>query len=87
MYVFNASGITRAKGKRIVSITSYRRRLFHDRINLAGGCKGLLDGLVRAGGLVDDSIKWLDDHYYQYTTADSPAGKGTPCTVIEVSDA
>jgi hypothetical protein len=55
-------------GKRKVVITGYRKRLC-DRQNFARGCKPVLDGLVDAGVLVDDSEKWLDDVYVQRHTS------------------
>jgi hypothetical protein len=87
MYVFQAAGIPKATGKRNVVITSYRKRRFDDHANLVGGCKGLIDGLVRAGALVDDSIKWMTAEYHQDLTHAGPAGTGKACTVVEVSDA
>lgn len=36
-----------------------------DRANMIGGMKPVLDAMVRAGLLVDDSPKWLDDRYEQ----------------------
>lgn len=73
--------------KQHVTITSYRRQPFHDEANLIGGCKGVVDGLVRAGLLVDDSTTWASFTYRQDTAAISPLGKGVPCTVIEIEDA
>lgn len=37
-----------------------RADYFLDRTNLAGGCKGLEDSLVRLGFLVDDNETWED---------------------------
>lgn len=73
--------------KQHVTITSYRRQRFHDEANLIGGCKGLVDGLVRAGLLVDDSTTWATFTYRQQTLAHSPLGYLQPCTVIEITPA
>jgi hypothetical protein len=61
--------------KRKVVITGYRKRLC-DRQNFARGCKPVLDGLVDAGVLVDDSEKWLDDEYKQVQAGYLLNGKG-----------
>ena len=37
-----------------------------DKGNFIGGCKSLLDALVREGLIFDDSPKWLDDNYEQH---------------------
>lgn len=75
-------------GKKLhVTITSYRRQRFHDEANLIGGCKGLVDGLVRAGVLVDDSTTWATFTYRQETLAHSPLRYLLPCTVVEIEDA
>ncbi len=50
--------------KMYVSIVSYRTRLL-DYGNLVGGCKALLDGMVRLGHLKDDAPKWLECLYRQ----------------------
>jgi hypothetical protein len=50
--------------KRKVTITRHSAGTL-DKGNLIGGCKPLLDALVRLGLLVDDSPEWLDDHYRQ----------------------
>lgn len=86
-YLFYVLGVKEATGPRRVSITSYRRQRFHDDANLVGGCKGLIDGLVRAGLLVDDSRQWATFTYAQDLASASPLGKGVPCTLIEIEDA
>ena len=56
-----------AKTKRRVLITrlySGRGRK-RDHGNIVGGCKPLLDALTLEGLLVDDSEKFVEDHYYQ----------------------
>lgn len=73
-----------AKGKRRVRIVSYRIQRFRDHANLVGGCKGLIDGLVRAGLLVDDSIPLMEATYEQDVASASP--ERTACTLIEIED-
>ena len=72
-------------GKRTVRITSYRARRITDHANLVGGCKGLIDGLVRAGLLVDDSDQWIAAEYRQAlrSAPDNPH-PGKSCTVVEI---
>lgn len=77
----------KATTKQHVTITSFRRQRFHDEANLIGGCKGPIDGLVRAGLLVDDSTTWATFTYRQQTLAHSPLGYLQPCTVIEITPA
>lgn len=84
---FTAQGLAKATGRRRVTITSFRRQRFHDEANLIGGCKGLIDGLVRAELLVDDSTSWATFAYAQALASASPLGRGIPCTVIEIEDA
>ena len=36
-----------------------------DHANLVGGCKGLVDALVRQGFLTDDRVEYLSDTYEQ----------------------
>lgn len=71
--------------KRTVRITSYRARLLTDHANLVGGCKGLIDGLVRAGLLVDDADAWMSAVYFQELRSHpcNPIPK-TACTVVEI---
>ena len=72
-------------GKRAVRITSYRARLLTDHANLVGGCKGLIDGLVRAGLLVDDADAWMSATYFQELRSNpcNPIPK-TACAVVEI---
>lgn len=44
------------------------RKLDHD--NFVGGCKYLLDALVKAGVLADDSPQWVTVDYRQYIEKD-----------------
>lgn len=75
-------------GKRAVRITSYRGRLLTDHANLVGGCKGLIDGLVRSGLLVDDSDEWMSATYFQELRShpENPT-PGKSCTVVEITEA
>jgi hypothetical protein len=59
-----------------------RKRPF-DRGNLAGGMKPLLDELVSAGWLVDDSPKFCQDHYAQEK---SPSGSDYILVTLEDID-
>lgn len=45
-----------------------------DKGNLIGGCKSLLDALVKGGLFVDDSPRWIDDHYDQKTCSRAQIG-------------
>ncbi len=61
----HAAAVPRAKGQRLVRIHAYRKRLCRDDANLVGGCKGLVDALVTARLLVDDSKPWAKFTYCQ----------------------
>lgn len=52
-----------------------------DHGNLVGGCKPVVDALVREGLLQDDSPKWVDDHYAQTKPA-----KGAGSTLVTLSE-
>lgn len=59
--------ITRAQAKRrvrLVRMYTGRQRPF-DVDNLIGGCKQVVDGMVRAGLLRDDSKQWAEIEYDQ----------------------
>lgn len=56
--------------KRTVRIVRYGLRTL-DRGNLIGGCKALVDALVKEKVIVDDSPKWVDDLYAQKTVPKS----------------
>lgn len=58
------SNIPPAKKRRELYVIQYRRRPL-DKDNLYGSVKPLVDGLKKAGLLVDDSEKWLDLHSLQ----------------------
>ncbi len=77
---------SRAETKRQLYIIAYRRRLIADYANLVGGCKGLIDGLVAAGLLVDDSTAWVSVLYAQHLASRSPLGRGKVCAVIEIEN-
>lgn len=72
-----------ATGKMAVHIHAYRRQRTRDEANLIGGCKGLIDGLVRAGLLVDDSRQWATFTYAEDVASKSPTRK--PCTRIQIT--
>jgi hypothetical protein len=40
-------------------------RMLYDFGNLVGGLKPIVDAMVDVGLLVDDSPRWLNDHYHQ----------------------
>lgn len=54
--------------KRKVTITSYRKRDY-DHDNFVGGCKPVIDALVKVGWLWDDAPKWVDVEYIQARVA------------------
>ena len=83
--------VPKATGKRWLKIISYRRRKMTDDANLRGGCKGLVDALVRADLLVDDRDSLATILYEQHTLAWMPpelelryAKRG--CTTIQIED-
>lgn len=59
-------------------ITSIRSRLL-DKDNLWGGCKQLIDSMVRLGIIKDDSENWLDLEIRQIKVQSRNAGQ----TVLE----
>jgi hypothetical protein len=84
-YSQRPGGLDKAIGKRSVAIISYRKQRCRDEANLIGGCKGMIDGLVRSGLLVDDSIKLATFTYAQDVASKSPTKK--PCTRIVITEA
>ena len=74
--------------RRRVRIISFRRQRITDSANLVGGAKGLVDCLVRAGLLVDDSDRWASISYDQGLRSDprNPM-PGADSIVIEIEDA
>lgn len=80
-----------AKGPRSLHILSYRRRLCTDRGNLIGGAKQMIDGIVRAGALVDDSDDLATITYEQRVLSQMPDDlaekfQRKPCTVLTFAD-
>jgi hypothetical protein len=62
-----ASGIPRATAKRRLTLIRFyaRHRKELDRANFIGGAKMLVDAIKAHGLLVDDSPRWVEDHYQQ----------------------
>jgi len=48
-----------------IIITSFREKLILDHANLVGGMKGLIDAMVAAGLMFDDSDRWITVEYKQ----------------------
>lgn len=63
----NPGSISKQPVKRRIVLTSFRMKLLDNAAeSLAGGaCKHIVDGLVDAGVLVDDSEKWCEREYRQ----------------------
>ncbi len=86
------AGITdQATGKRTAHILAYRKRLCTDIDNFRGGCKSLIDAIVRRGLLVDDNDKMASFTYEQRLMSQMPADlkakfNGRPVTVIQIED-
>ncbi len=68
------AGVPAATGFRRLTITRcyHGRQQLRDRDNLIGGCKSLVDALVRASALVDDDAKHAEINYRQERT--TPTG-------------
>ena len=74
--------------RRLVKIISYRRQRITDEANLIGGAKGLVDCLVRAGLLVDDSDRWCSITYHQRLRShENNPIPGGDSIVVEIEDA
>lgn len=84
LYAQRPGGMDRATGKRLVHIHAFRRQRCRDEANLIGGCKGLIDGLVRAGLLVDDDRAHASFTYAEDVASKSPTRK--PCTRITIQE-
>ena len=69
--------------RRKVVITTYRKQRIRDHANLVGGCKGLIDALVNAQLLHDDSDLWMEAEYHQELASKSPTGK--PYTIVQIT--
>ena len=85
VYAQRPGGMDRAHGKRTVRIHAFRRRRCSDEANFVSGCKGLIDGLVRAGLLVDDDRAHATFTYAEDVASKSPTRK--PCTRILIEEA
>lgn len=87
VYQTGAQEYLRPKGKRLVRVVSYRKRLC-DIANLIGGAKGMIDALTRSRLIVDDSPQWMDATYEQHKVKYSPVrgdrDAGVECTVVEI---
>ena len=86
-YWFNSTMrpvIDRAKGPRLVTIHAFRTRRCSDEANFVSGCKGMIDGLVRAGLLVDDSRSWVKFTYIEQVASKSPTGRA--CTRVVITE-
>lgn len=70
--------------KRHVAVIAMRRVRIRDSANLVGGCKALLDALVAAGVLRDDSDRWASIDYDQ--GLHRRAGFDQPTTVVRIYD-
>ncbi len=79
---------TTTNRRRAVRVISYRRQRITDVANLIGGAKGLIDCLVRAGLLVDDSDRWCSIAYHQRLRShEANPRPGQDAIVVEVEDA
>jgi hypothetical protein len=83
IYTCLANNITKATGKRTITITSVRKRIVTDDANIRGGAKQLVDAIKRAGYLIDDCDKMADIRYEQKTTKQ---WGGPECTCIEFGE-
>jgi hypothetical protein len=84
-YTMRPGRLDVATGKRKVHINAFRRQRCRDEANLIGGCKGLIDGLVRAGLLVDDDRAHATFTYAEDVASNSPTKK--PCTRVLIEEA
>ena len=70
------------QGKVVVDIVSVRKKKISDKANLIGGAKYLIDGLVKARAIEDDSDAHVEIIYHQMVVK-----KGEqPHTVIELNE-
>lgn len=76
------SQLVPATVKMAVRIHAFRRRRCADEANLIGGCKGLIDGLVRVGLIKDDSREWASFTYAEDVASKSPTRK--PCVRVTI---
>jgi len=76
--------IPKATGPRRLHIIAYRKQRCRDIANLIGGMKACIDGLVRAGLLVDDDRAHATFTYAEDVASKSPTKK--PCTRILIEE-
>ncbi len=62
----------------VVRVVTSKRRFIRDDANLRGGCKPIIDGLVRGGLLAEDSDAWMAATYRQEVGA-------VECTTITIT--
>lgn len=76
--------IPRAKEKRRARFTRFYagRKQRRDFGNLVGGCKTLLDALVREGLLVDDDPDHVEDYYHQERVEPRTSAFATHVTIV-----
>lgn len=86
VFAMRGAGIVNAAGPRSLRIIAYRKRYCSDIANLIGGAKACIDGLVDAGLIMDDRDAKARITYAQELASASPLGRGTTCTVIEVTE-
>lgn len=79
-----ADGCPHRGRRRTIEVLAYRRARIRDDANLRGGAKALLDALVAAGVLRDDSDRWMHAEYRQ--DLHRRAGYDQPTTVIRIYD-
>lgn len=75
---FFGSGVTKAEGKRKVTLILHTKRQRDYANNFLAADKCILDSLVNLGYLKDDSPKWLE--------LSLSSQVGTPQTIIEISE-
>jgi hypothetical protein len=67
MVAARSAGVSRVAAPRRVTLTRRYSGLkkLRDHANVIGGMKPVVDAMVRAGLLVDDSPRWFEGHYHQ----------------------
>ena len=91
LVTYSAHRLPRASGPRCLHVMSYRKQRITDHANLAGGAKGLVDAIVRAGLLVDDKDVMARITYGQAVLSQMPDALveqwgRRPLTVITLTD-
>jgi hypothetical protein len=84
MIEMRAKGLVHATGPRSLHVVAYRRQRCTDIANLIGGAKACIDGLTRAGVLLDDRDSMARITYEQQTAGKSPTKQ--PHTILRVDD-